>query len=89
MDWLTIILDSMDLGKNSFFLTIVVDTLFHLCQGKSDLSYLRVSRLRLYETFTEHWLAVNKRRLQNLRLSDTNRAALEVMLADGFERHET
>jgi hypothetical protein len=86
---LSIIPDLLDLGKNPFILTVVLEALSYVFQEKSDLSSLCVSRLELYETFVQHWLAANKRRLQNLRLNKCNRAALEALLDDGFQRNGT
>ncbi|KAG0273585.1 hypothetical protein BGZ97_010676, partial [Linnemannia gamsii] len=53
--------------------------------GKSDLSRLRITRVQLYDTFVQHWLGVNKRRLQDNKLDRDNQVALEGLLEDGFE----
>ncbi|KAG0262167.1 hypothetical protein BGZ95_004075, partial [Linnemannia exigua] len=87
MDKLTTIPDLMDLVKNPFLLTLCLEALPRVVQGRSDLSRLRVTRVQLYDTFVEHWLGVNKRRLQDQKLDGNNRMALEILLTDGFERN--
>jgi WD40 repeat protein/energy-coupling factor transporter ATP-binding protein EcfA2 len=87
MDRLTSIPNLMDLVKNPFLLTLSLEALPKVVEGKSDLSGLRVTRLQLYDIFANHWLGVNKRRLQEQKLRDVNRQALDALLADGFEQN--
>ncbi|KAF8931792.1 hypothetical protein BGZ47_011689 [Haplosporangium gracile] len=71
MDKPETILNLMDLAKNPFFLTLCLETLPNVVQGKPDLSRLRVTRVGLYDN---HW-------------SEDNKLALDVLLTDGFERN--
>ncbi|KAF9088947.1 hypothetical protein BGX23_007017, partial [Mortierella sp. AD031] len=87
MDKLTTIPNLMDLVKNPFLLTLALEALPSVVQGKSDLSNVRVTRVELYDTFVDHWLGVNKRRLEDQKLKGTSREALDALLSDGFERH--
>ncbi|KAF9294027.1 WD_REPEATS_REGION domain-containing protein [Linnemannia elongata] len=89
MDRLTTIPNLMGLVKNPFLLTLALEALPKVVQGKNDLSRVRVTRVQLYDIFGEHWLGVNKRRLQDQKLSDVKLEALEALLADGFERNGT
>ncbi|KAF9127054.1 WD_REPEATS_REGION domain-containing protein [Mortierella sp. 14UC] len=87
MEKLTIIPNLMGLVKNPFLLTLALEALPMVVEGKTDLSTLRLTRIALYDIFVEHWLGVNKRRLQEHRLRDVKLDALEILLADGFERN--
>ncbi|KAF9119526.1 hypothetical protein BGW39_000239, partial [Mortierella sp. 14UC] len=87
MDKLTAIPNLMDLVKNPFLLTLALEALPKVVEGKTDLSKLRVTRVELYDTFAKHWLSVNKRRLQDLKLKDEKLEALEDLLSDGFEQN--
>ncbi|KAF9276404.1 WD_REPEATS_REGION domain-containing protein, partial [Linnemannia elongata] len=86
MDKLEAIPNLIDLVRNPFLLTLSLEALPTVVQGKADLSRLRITRAELYDTFVWHWMAVNKRRLQEVKLSESNLIALEGLLADGFER---
>ncbi|KAG0250808.1 WD_REPEATS_REGION domain-containing protein, partial [Linnemannia exigua] len=87
MDKLTIIPNLMDLVMNPFLLTLALETLPKVVEGKTDLSRLRVIRVELFDKFVKHWLGVNKRRLQGQKLKDEKQEALQVLLTDGFERN--
>ncbi|KAG0049073.1 WD_REPEATS_REGION domain-containing protein, partial [Linnemannia elongata] len=87
MDKLEAIPNLMDLVKNPFLLTLCLEALPDVVQGKSDLLKLRVTRVQLYDNFVWHWLGVNKRRLQEHRLDKDNRLAFEGLLDDGFEQN--
>ncbi|KAF8946871.1 hypothetical protein BGZ47_011110 [Haplosporangium gracile] len=88
MDKLTTIRNLMDLVKNPFLLTLCLEALPSVVEGKADLSRLWVTRTHLYDNFVEHWMAVNKRRLQEQKLSGDELKALEELLDDGFEKAE-
>ncbi|KAG0284425.1 hypothetical protein BGZ96_011204 [Linnemannia gamsii] len=75
----------MDLVKNPFLLTLCLEALPNVVQGKPDLSKLRVTRVQLYDTFVQHWLGVNKRRLRKHKLDRESHVAFEGLLDDGFE----
>ncbi|KAG0274123.1 hypothetical protein BGZ96_004487, partial [Linnemannia gamsii] len=85
MDKLTTIPNLLDLVKNPFLLTLCLEALPNVVHGKSDLSRLRVTRVQLYDTFVQHWLGVNKRRLQDNKLDRGNQLAFDELLDDGFE----
>ncbi|OAQ25337.1 WD40 repeat-like protein [Linnemannia elongata AG-77] len=87
MDKLATIPNLMDLVKNPFLLTLALEALPMVVQGKSDLSRLRVTRVQLFDIFVDHWLGVNKRRLQDQKLDKAERATLDELLEDGFEKN--
>ncbi|KAG0276430.1 hypothetical protein BGZ96_003281 [Linnemannia gamsii] len=85
MDKLTTIPNLLDLVKNPFLLTLSLEALPNVVQGKSDLSRIRITRVQLYDTFVQHWLGVNKRRLQDNQLGSDRQLAFEGLLEEGFE----
>ncbi|KAG9064423.1 hypothetical protein KI688_003613 [Linnemannia hyalina] len=86
MDKLEAIPNLMDLVRNPFLLTLSLEALPTVVQGKPDLSRLRITRAELYDTFVMHWMAVNKRRLVDQRLDRENQVAFEELLEAGFEQ---
>ncbi|KAG9066992.1 hypothetical protein KI688_012904 [Linnemannia hyalina] len=86
MDKLEAIPNLMDLVRNPFLLTLSLEALPTVVQGKTDLYRLRVTRAELYDTFVRHWMAVNKRRLEDQRLDRENQVAFEELLEAGFEQ---
>ncbi|KAF9135302.1 hypothetical protein BGW39_003727 [Mortierella sp. 14UC] len=54
MDKLTNIPNLMDLVRNPFLLTLCLEALPNVVQGRPDLSRLCVTRLELYDSFVEH-----------------------------------
>ncbi|KAG0292992.1 hypothetical protein BGZ96_003448 [Linnemannia gamsii] len=87
MDKMEAIPNLMDLVKNPFLLTLCLEALPNIVEGKTDLSQLRVTRVQLYDTFAQHWLGVNKRRLQDQMrmLSSDSQLAFDALVEDGFE----
>ncbi|KAF9109578.1 hypothetical protein BGX30_008314, partial [Mortierella sp. GBA39] len=85
--WLATIPNLMDLVKNPFLLTLALVALPSVVDSRADLSKLRVTRVKLYDTFVKHWLGVNKRRLQAQTLKDDKLEALKELLADEFEQN--
>ena len=61
MHALTAIPNLIDLVRNPFLLTLCLEALPSIVQGKTDLSSLRVTRIQLYDNFVAHWLGMNKR----------------------------
>ncbi|KAF9149024.1 WD_REPEATS_REGION domain-containing protein, partial [Linnemannia schmuckeri] len=61
MEKLTTIPNLLNLVKNPFLLTLALETLPDVTEGKVDLSAVLVTRVQLYDIFVEHWLDVNKR----------------------------
>ncbi|OAQ23141.1 YVTN repeat-like/Quino protein amine dehydrogenase [Linnemannia elongata AG-77] len=85
MDKLTTIPNLLDLVKNPFLLTLCLEALPSVVKEKSDLLRLRVTRVQLYDNFVEHWLGVNKRRLERQKLSGDALAAYNDLNEEGFE----
>ncbi|KAG0075679.1 hypothetical protein BGZ90_009613, partial [Linnemannia elongata] len=83
MDKLTSIPNLMDLVRNPFLLTLALEALPSVVEGRSNLSRLMITRVELYDSFAEHWLEANKRRLQDQTLND-KRQAFEDLMTDGF-----
>ncbi|KAG0282986.1 hypothetical protein BGZ97_008746, partial [Linnemannia gamsii] len=77
----------MDLVKNPFLLRLCLEALPQVVQDRSNLWRLHVTRVELYDAFVQHWLGVNKRRLQDLKLSGDKFLALDELLEDGFEQN--
>ncbi|KAG0285748.1 hypothetical protein BGZ96_010045 [Linnemannia gamsii] len=84
IDKLRAIPNLMDLVKNPFLLTLALSTLPKLVGSQQDLSSLRVTRVVLYDKFTEQWLETNKLRLQTSALSKEEQDVFELLLDDGF-----
>ncbi|KAK3841816.1 MAG: hypothetical protein J3R72DRAFT_491132 [Linnemannia gamsii] len=86
MDKLTTIPNLMDMAKNPFLLSITLEALPKLVDGKSDLSKVRILRAQLYDVFVNNWLQINKRRLQGSTMSTVSRLVLDELLERGFTR---
>lgn len=84
MDKLTTIPNLLDLVKNPFLLTLALEALPDVTEGKKDLSAVLVSRVQLYDIFVVHWLNVNKRRLESSSLAAHERFALDQLLEADF-----
>ncbi|KAG9067040.1 hypothetical protein KI688_012952 [Linnemannia hyalina] len=84
MDKLTTIPNLMDLVKNPFLLSLALEALPGVVEGKQDLSTIMITRAQLYDTFVEHWSNVNKRRLQSNTLSMADRIVFDELLDMGF-----
>ncbi|KAG0300936.1 hypothetical protein BGZ97_003014, partial [Linnemannia gamsii] len=85
LDKLQAIPNMMDLVKNPFLLSLSLRTLPLVVQDVLDLSKIVVTRLVVYDTFIDQWLEVNKKRLQNSRLTPAATLAWRNLLDDGFE----
>ncbi|KAG0310063.1 hypothetical protein BGZ97_012818, partial [Linnemannia gamsii] len=85
MDRLTTIPNLLDLVRNPFLLSLALEALPGVTEGKQDLSAIKITRVQLYDTFVNHWLDVNKRRLErNNALSMDDRDMLNQLVTDGF-----
>ncbi|KAF9127409.1 hypothetical protein BGW39_005893, partial [Mortierella sp. 14UC] len=84
MEKLTLIPHLMDLVKNPFLLTLALEALPAVTEGKKDLEDIEITRIQLYDIFVEHWLEVNKRRLESNTLTDQDRSILDQLLDAGF-----
>ncbi|KAG0061810.1 hypothetical protein BGZ89_011155, partial [Linnemannia elongata] len=81
---LTTIPNLMDLVKNPFLLSLALEALPGVVEGKQDLSTIIITRAQLYDIFVENWSNVNKRRLQSNTLSTKDRAVVDELLDAGF-----
>ncbi|KAG0287265.1 hypothetical protein BGZ96_008805 [Linnemannia gamsii] len=70
MDKLTTIPNLLELVKNPFLLTLALAALPGVTEGEQDLSTIKITRVQLYDTFVDHWISVNKRRLENREIFD-------------------
>lgn len=77
----------MEMVRNPFLLTLALEVLPSIVEGKTDLTRPRVTCIELYDTFVRHWLSVNKRRLQDKKLSDSAWKALDELPEGGFEQN--
>ncbi|KAF9090797.1 WD_REPEATS_REGION domain-containing protein, partial [Mortierella sp. GBA35] len=84
MDKLATIPNLMDLVKNPFLLTLALEALPGVIEGRQDLSNIRITRVQLYDTFVEHWFEVNKRRLEAGVFSREEHDILDQLLEAGF-----
>ncbi|KAF9141878.1 hypothetical protein BGX30_003881 [Mortierella sp. GBA39] len=82
MDKLTSIPNLMEIAKNPLLLTLAIESLPKITEGKKDLSTIKFMRVQLYDTFTMHWLNTNRIRLEGL--SWEGRDAMETFLEIGF-----
>lgn len=87
MDKLATIPNLMDLVKNPFLLTLALESLPRVVQNSTNISSIHITRVELYDIFVEHWLGVNKRRLQSQKLNVDEQKAFEELKDDGFERN--
>ncbi|KAF8934438.1 hypothetical protein BGZ47_010368 [Haplosporangium gracile] len=85
MDKLTTISNLMDLVKNPFLLLLALEVLPHVVKGHQDLSTIKIVRIQLYDTFVNHWLNVNKRRLRSNPLSKQDSDMMEMLEEAEFE----
>jgi hypothetical protein len=62
-----------------------LEALSGVTEGKQDLSAIKITRVQLYDTFVNHWLDVNKRRLEgNNALSMDDRDMVNQLVNAGF-----
>ncbi|KAG0064172.1 hypothetical protein BGZ89_009311 [Linnemannia elongata] len=87
MDRLTTIPNLLDLVKNPFLLSLALEALPGVTHERQELSEIKITRVQLYDTFVDHWLGVNQRRLErNNALSKEDRDTLEHLINDNFIR---
>ncbi|KAH7056815.1 hypothetical protein BKA57DRAFT_214105 [Linnemannia elongata] len=87
MDRLTTIPNLLDLVRNPFLLSLALEALPGVTHGKQEMSAIKITRVQLYDTFVDHWLGVNQRRLErNNALSKEDRDTLEHLVNDNFTR---
>ncbi|KAF9272074.1 hypothetical protein BGZ88_005246, partial [Linnemannia elongata] len=88
MDRLTTIPNLLDLVRNPFLLSLALEALPGVTHERQELSEIKITRVQLYDTFVDHWLGVNQRRLErnNALLSKEDRDTLEHLINDNFIR---
>jgi WD40 repeat protein len=87
MDRLTAIPNLLDLVRNPFLLSLTLEALPGVTKDKQELSKIEITRVQLYDTFVDHWLGVNQRRLErNNALSKEDQDTLLDLIDDGFIR---
>ncbi|KAG0276254.1 hypothetical protein BGZ96_003395, partial [Linnemannia gamsii] len=85
MDRLITIPNLLDLVGNPFLLTLALEALPEVTEGHEDLSEIKITRVKLYDTFVHHWFEVNQRRLEgNNALSKEDRDMLVQLIEIGF-----
>ncbi|KAF8926713.1 hypothetical protein BGZ47_002573, partial [Haplosporangium gracile] len=84
MDRLTTIPNLLDLVSNPFLLSLALEALPRVTDGKQGFSSVKITRVQLYDIFVDRWLSVSQRRLQENALSSEERVTLEQMVEAGF-----
>ncbi|KAF9922331.1 hypothetical protein BGZ67_010587, partial [Mortierella alpina] len=74
----------IDLVKTPFLLSLSLRALPRVVKDAVDLSKVKVTRLTLFNSFTDQWLDINKHRLANSALSAEAARALQDLLEEGF-----
>ncbi|KAG0291715.1 WD_REPEATS_REGION domain-containing protein [Linnemannia gamsii] len=74
----------MDMVRNPFLLLLALEALPDIVKNTQDLSTIKIARVQLYDTFVNHWLNVNKRRLRGNTLSKEDFDVLEQLEEAGF-----
>ncbi|KAG0283804.1 WD_REPEATS_REGION domain-containing protein [Linnemannia gamsii] len=85
MDKLSTIPKLMELVENPLLLSLALKALPRVTKDKQDLSTIRITPVRLYDTFVTDWLDINEIRLQRKTLSEEDRDALFQLVEAGFE----
>lgn len=84
MDKLTRIPKLIELVSNPFLLTLALRALPKVIRSETDLSTIRLTRVELYDNFTEQWLETNKLRLVASPLSLEVQEAFDILLDEDF-----
>ncbi|KAF9545352.1 hypothetical protein EC957_010998, partial [Mortierella hygrophila] len=84
MNKLTKIPGLIELASNPFLLTLALQALPEIVHSEQDLSQVRFTRVRLYDSFTNQWLEMNKRRLEGSVLSLEAQSTFDDLLEAGF-----
>ncbi|KAF9931320.1 hypothetical protein BGZ67_005389, partial [Mortierella alpina] len=74
----------MELVKNPFLLSLSLRALPRVVKDAIDLTKVKVTRLTLYNSFTDQWLDINKRRLESITLAAETTKALKELREEGF-----
>lgn len=84
MDKLTRIPGLIELASNPFLLTLALQALPKINHSEQDLSQIRLTRVELYDSFTNQWLETNRRRLEDSVLSSEAQSTFDNLLEAGF-----
>ncbi|KAF9120177.1 hypothetical protein BGW39_011600, partial [Mortierella sp. 14UC] len=84
MDKLEKINGLMDLVSNPFLLTLALRALPKAVRSEKDIFKIRLTRVILYDIFTEQWLENNKYRLQDSLLSPEAQATFDSLCDADF-----
>lgn len=84
MDKLLEIPHLIDLVSNPFLLTLALRALPRMAFSKQELAVVRLTRVGLYDSFTEEWLDNNKRRLEDSTLSLEGQSTFDILREEGF-----
>ncbi|KAF9922595.1 hypothetical protein BGZ67_010377, partial [Mortierella alpina] len=84
MSMLRSIPNMMELVKNPFLLSLSLRVLPLVVKDAVDLAKVKVTRLTLYNSFTDQWLDNNKCRLESMTLAAEAAKAIQELLEEGF-----
>ncbi|CAO3567585.1 unnamed protein product [Mortierella alpina] len=84
MSMLQSIPNMMELVKNPFLLSLSLRALPLVVKDAVDLTKVQVTRLTLYDSFTDQWLENNKCRLEGIILAEEAEKARRELLEEGF-----
>ncbi|KAF9147678.1 hypothetical protein BG015_010644 [Linnemannia schmuckeri] len=74
----------IDLVSNPFLLTLALRALPRVACSEKDLSVTGLTRIGLYDSFTEEWLENSKRRLEDGTLSLEAQSTFDILRDEGF-----
>ncbi|KAK3819084.1 MAG: hypothetical protein JOS17DRAFT_836977 [Linnemannia elongata] len=89
MDKLNRIPNLMDLVSNPFLLTLALEALPTFVACEKDLSSIKITRVRLYDSFVKRWLETNREQLEQSALSDNERSEPDPLTEDDILFHGT
>ncbi|KAF9932380.1 hypothetical protein BGZ67_004765, partial [Mortierella alpina] len=84
MNKLKAIPNLMELVRNPFLLSLSLRALPVVVKDAVNLAKVKVTRLRLYDSFIDQWLDINKIRLTNSALPDAAKSALQELREENF-----
>ncbi|KAK3837885.1 MAG: WD40-repeat-containing domain protein [Linnemannia elongata] len=85
MEALTDIPNLMELVKNPYILSFILELLPDIAGSPHDVSRSRVSFDELYKYIFDHWMSVGKQRLHGKTMSSADQQALGMLMEDDFK----
>ncbi|KAG0300129.1 hypothetical protein BGZ98_009428, partial [Dissophora globulifera] len=73
-----------DLVRNPFLLSLALTVLPEMVDLGQNLSSIRVTRIALYDKFVEQWVDRGLARLQDKKMSESDKMAFEDLCSNGF-----